>query len=119
MEKMKSLADQLREKMVKPAPLKPPENAFQAVDNPKKTRKKAGKAVDSDLLKALFDYDNSNHKSMVHIRFDKPTVDLLNKFKMAAGIDVTKFVAFSVKHLFDTYPELKNIIKQFIQNTEL
>ena len=56
---------------------------------------------------------------MVHIRFDKQTVDLLIKFKLASGVDMTKLVAFSVKHLFNTHPELKQIIKQYLQNTKL
>lgn len=75
--------------------------------------------VHDTVLRSLFAYDNSDHKSMVHFRFDANTVDLLNKFKMATGVDNTKFVAFAVKYLFETHPELKTIIKQFIQNTEL
>jgi hypothetical protein len=71
------------------------------------------------VLKSLWAYDNSDHKNMVHVRFDKQTVDLLNKFKMATGVDITKFVAFAVGYFFETNPELKTIIKQFIQNTEL
>ncbi|MBS7565556.1 hypothetical protein KHS38_14175 [Mucilaginibacter sp. Bleaf8] len=119
MEKMKSLADQLREKMVKTGEKQLTGPAAEIADPPKKTGKKAEKAIESDLLQALYDYDNSHNKSMVHVRLEKSTVDVLNRFKMATGIDVTKIVAFSVKHLFDTYPELKNTIKQFIQNTEL
>jgi hypothetical protein len=119
MEKMKSLADQLREKLVKPGEKPPAEPAAETVNPSKKTKQKSEKAIESDLLKALYAYDNSQNKRMVHVRFEKSTVDVLNRFKMATGVDVTKIVAFSVKHLFDTYPELKNVIKQFIQNTEL
>ncbi|MDB5086728.1 MAG: hypothetical protein JWR09_722 [Mucilaginibacter sp.] len=75
--------------------------------------------VHETVLRSLFAYDNSNHKSMAHIRFDANTIDLINKFKMATGVENTKLVAFSVKYLFETNPELKTIIKQFIQNTEL
>ncbi|MEO6851274.1 MAG: hypothetical protein ABI166_11605 [Mucilaginibacter sp.] len=75
--------------------------------------------IHDTLLKSLWAYDNSDHKSMVHIRFDKQTVDLLIKFKLATGVDMTKLVAFSVKHLFNTHPELKQIIKQYLQNTKL
>lgn len=85
----------------------------------KKASKKADKIIESAILKALLAYDNSDNKSMVHVRFDKQTVDIMNKFKMATGVDVTRFVAFAVRHFFDTYPELKTIIKQFIQNTDL
>jgi len=55
----------------------------------------------------------------VHVRFDEKTVQTLNHFKMATGIDVTKLVAFSVQELFERHPELKSIIKQFIQNVTL
>ena len=75
--------------------------------------------IHDTLLKSLWAYDNSDHKSLVRIRFDKQTVDLLIKFKMATGVDMTKFVAFAVSHLFKTHPELKQIIKQYLQNTKL
>jgi len=119
MEKMKSLADQLREKMVKPGDktMGVIQNMGDDINN--KARKKADKIIESTILKALIAYDNSDNKSMVHSRFDKNTLDIMNKFKMATGVDVTKFVAFAVKHFFDSYPELKTIIKQFIQNTDL
>jgi hypothetical protein len=119
MEKMKTLADQLREKMVKPGDKKTSDNRNLGVDVHKNARKKADKIIESTILKALIAYDNSDNKSMVHSRFDKHTLDIMNKFKMATGVDVTKFVAFAVKHFFDSYPELKTIIKQFIQNTDL
>lgn len=75
--------------------------------------------VHDTVVRSLFAYDNSDHKQMVHVRFDAQTVDLLNKFKMATGTDITKFVAFSVKYLFESNPELKNIIKLYLQNTKL
>jgi hypothetical protein len=70
-------------------------------------------------MKKLLAYDNSGHKNMVHVRFDQQTVKTLNHFKMATGIDTTKLVAFSVQQLFAEHPELKSIIKQFIQNVSL
>jgi hypothetical protein len=75
--------------------------------------------VHDTVVRSLFAYDNSDHKQMVHVRFDAQTVDLLNKFKMATGTDITKFVAFAVKYLFESNPELKNIIKLYLQNTKL
>jgi hypothetical protein len=117
MEKMKSLADQLRDKMVKP-----PANATmekKGIVNPKKTAPKVNQSPDSALLQLLTEYDNSDHKTMVHFRFDKQTVDFLNQFKIATGVDATKFVAYSVRQFIDAHPELKIIIKQFIQNAYL
>jgi hypothetical protein len=119
MEKMKSLADQLREQMVKPGEKPTAAKLKRSVENNPVSKKKTSKVIDSAILKALNEYDNSDHKTMVHFRFNKPTVDFLNQFKIATGIDATKFVAFAVRNLMDTYPELKTIIKQFIQNTEL
>lgn len=116
---MKSLADQLRESMVKPGPKVAGENQNPGTKTSKQVIKKAEKTIESVMLKALIAYDNSNNKSMVHVRFDKQTVDIMNKFKMATNVDVTRFVAFAVKHFLESYPELKTIIKQFIQNTEL
>jgi len=111
MANMKSLADQIREELKHPTG---------QVDKPARQQKSAkSKAVESPLLSALYAWDNSGNKSMVHVRFDEKTVRLMNQFKMATDVDVTKLVAFSIKHLFDNNPELKQIIKHFIQNTDL
>lgn len=116
---MKSLADQLREQMIKPIEKPNRGKPRQGDENKDAPKKKANKVMDSSILKALNEYDNRDHRTMVHFRFNKPTVDFLNQFKIATGIDATKFVAFSVRHFMETYPELKTIIKQFIQNSEL
>jgi hypothetical protein len=113
MENIKSLADQLREELVKPNPEKDKPGKNKADKNTKP------KDIESAILAAIMDYDSSLNKSMVHVRFDEKTVRLMNQFKMATQVDVTKLVAYSVKHLFETRPELKQIIKHFIQNTEL
>jgi len=111
MENMKSLADQIREELVKPGTKKekPPTE---------KTPAKLKQAL-PDILAELLAYDNSADKSMVHVRFDAKTVRTMNSFKMATGVDVTRLVSFSVRRLFETCPELKTIIKQFIQNSDL
>jgi len=105
MENMKTLADQLRQQLVKPEGAK---------SNKKQTAK-----TESAILQAILTYDSSENKHMVHTRFDAGTLRLMNHFKMATGIDVSKLVAFSVKHLFDTCPDLKKIIKEFMQNSDL
>jgi hypothetical protein len=81
--------------------------------------KEPGVIIHDTLLKSLWAYDNSDHKNLVHVRFDKQTVDLMIKFKLATGVDMTKLVAFAVSQLFKTHPELKQIIKQYLQNTKL
>ncbi|MGY3212443.1 hypothetical protein [Mucilaginibacter sp. HD30] len=113
MENMKSLADQIREQLSHPAPAG-------RKGRPEKAEKKpGGKVKVPAILTAIQDYDNTENKSMVHVRFNEKTVRTMNQFKMATGVDVTKLVAFSVKHLFESFPEIKNIIKQFIQNSDL
>jgi len=113
MENMKSLADQIRQQLVSPHEKKEDQAVKKTESKPK------AKAAVPEILLAITAYDNSANKSMVHVRFDEKTVKIMNQFKMAAGVDVTRLVAFSVKHLFETHPELKTIIKQFIQNTDL
>jgi hypothetical protein len=120
MENMKSLADQLREELVKPK-VKQEKKEIQAGGEKavKPEKKKKQKELAPAIMEAILNYDNSINKNMVHVRFDEKTVRTMNQFKMATQVDVTKLVAFAVKYLFDTCPELKLIIKQFIQNTEL
>lgn len=119
MENMKSLADQLREELVRPDKKATPETYSGRSNASGPDRKKEQKKPEYPLLNLMLDYDNSMNKSMVHVRFDEKTVQLMNRFKMATDVDLSRFVAFAVKHFFDTSPELKQIIKHFIQNTEL
>ncbi|RFZ91089.1 hypothetical protein D0C36_19290 [Mucilaginibacter conchicola] len=115
MENMKSLANQIREQLGKPAAEAAKEPAAK---KPATGRKEKVKEV-PPVIAALLDYDTSNNKSIFHARFDEKTVRLMNQFKMATGIDVTRLVSFAVKQLFETCPELKSTIKQFIQNNDL
>jgi hypothetical protein len=119
MENMKSLADQLREELVKPKAKPDKRNTGAGSEIVKPEKKTKQKEQVPAIMEAILNYDNSMNKNMVHVRFDEKTVRTMNQFKMATQVDVTKLVAFAVKHLFETCPELKLIIKQFIQNTEL
>ena len=107
MENMKSLADQLRQELIKPT------------DKQGKKNRKAEKKFEAAILEAILAFDTSTNKSMVHVRFDEKTVRTMNQFKMATSVDLSKFVAFAVKHLLDSQPEIKTIIKHFIQNNDL
>jgi len=115
MENMKSLADQIREQLVRPAEAVPGDKA---AANTKADRKAKPKDIPA-IISKLLEYDTSQNKSMVHARFDARTVRTMNQFKMATGIEVTRLVSFAVSYLFDTHPELKTTIKQFIQNNDL
>jgi hypothetical protein len=103
MNEIKSLADQLR-------------NNINKQESPKEKNKAPPVP---EILERIRKYDNRDHKSLMHIRFDAGTIKMLGQFKMATGVDVTKLVAFSVHHLLEQHPELKSIIKQFIQQLEL
>ena len=108
---MKSLADQIRQQLVKPDAERLENPGSPVSKTPRKPKTKEIPALIADMLA----YDTGNNKNMVHARFDEKTVRTMNQFKMATGIDVSRFVSFAVKHLLDTCPELKTTIKQFIQ----
>lgn len=118
MSEMKTLAEQLRSQIAKPAANPPPA----------KTRPAANKTINPenhgpppvpDLIKQLLDYDNSDHKSMVHVRFDAQTAQTLAHFKMATGVEVTRLVAYAVRTFTKQHPEIREIIKQYFKNLEL
>ncbi|HKG05643.1 MAG TPA: hypothetical protein VKB19_04260 [Pedobacter sp.] len=118
MSEIKSLADQLRSSLVVPEPISP------KTTKPKATTGKAAagdKGVDLNpkILQEILAYDTAEHKTMVHARFDAKTAKMLGHFKMATGVENTRIAAFAVHYLFSVHPELKSIIKHYIQNLEL
>lgn len=112
MSEIKSLADQLRNRINQP-PDKPV---------PKKTEparpENHGPPLDQ-LVKLLQAYDNSDHKSMVHVRFDAGTAQTLTHFKMATGVDLTRLIVFATKQFIEQHPEIREIIKHYFQNLQL
>ena len=110
MSEMKSLADKLRSSISEPV---------NAPVVKKLTKAKAQKQPDPDILAQIKAYDTTGHKSMVHARFDAKTAQMLSHFKMATGVENTKIAAFAIKFLFQKHPELKAIVKTYIQNLEL
>jgi hypothetical protein len=103
MNEIKSLADQLRSN----------------INQQESPKEKHRLPPVPEILQRIRKYDNRDHKSLMHIRFDADTLKMLNQFKMATGVDITKLVAFSVHHLIEAHPELKTIIKEFIQQLQL
>ena len=108
---MKTLADQLRSKMVKP-------------DTPVKAKSPARKKNDQpaeipQIIELLRDFDINGNKTLVHARFDPKTAQMLHHFKMATGIEVTRLICYSVRLLLDKHPEIKTIIKEHLQQFEL
>jgi len=114
MNEIKSLADQLRQSIAKTP-------GGQSVAS-KTGKAMVPKSVAGNLplvLREIMDYDSSRNKAMVHAKLDEETARFLARFKMATGVDNIKLVAFAVRHLFATQPELKTYVKNFIQNVEL
>jgi hypothetical protein len=112
MNQIKTLADQLRDRMAKPDTPLPEEKPV--------IKKKAAKAeIVPPIVEQLRAYDLNDHKSMVHVRFDGSTAQTLHHFKMATGIEVTRLICYSVKALLEQNPEIKSIVKQYIQKLEL
>ena len=111
MTEIKSLADKLRSSIAEPI------EKVEAVPVPKKIKPKA--EVVPDILQQILDYDTSGHKTMVHARFDAKTAQMLNHFKMATGVENTRIAAFAVTYLFNQHPELKTLIKNYIQNLDI
>lgn len=119
MNKIKSLADQLRDRITEPEKVISAPKSKGALITKVKLKKDPSEETKSDLLQKIRDYDSSSNKAMVHVKLDEDTAKLVAHLKMATGIDNIRLVAFSVKHLFETNPELKKIIKQYTQNLEL
>ncbi len=107
MSELKSLADQLRNKInqTNHAP-------------PKKT---ATKTIETahEIIDALRAYDLKDHDSMIHVRFENPTAALLHHLKRATGIEVNKVVGYAVRQFLEQHPELKTLVKQYLQKIEL
>ena len=110
MSEIKSLADQLRSKIGKTETTAQP-------PTPAEKKKKTPQLL--PIVEQLRAYDLADHKSMIHVRFENPTAQMLHHFKMATGIEVNKLVGFAVKQFIDQHPELKTIIKQHLQKLEL
>ena len=111
MSEIKTLADQLRSQMAKPDT--PP-----AGKAPSK-KKPAPADTAAPILELLRACDLSGHKSMLHARFDTATAQMLHHFKMATGIEVNRVICVAVKQLIEQNPEIRSIVKQYIQTLQL
>lgn len=112
MNQIKTLADQLRDRMGKP------DTPF-ADEKPVIRKKQVKTEIIPPIVELLRAHDLTANKSMVHVRFDPQTAQVLHNFKMATGIEVTRLISYSVKALLEQNPEIKSIVKQYIQKLEL
>lgn len=100
MSEIKSLADQLRKRMEKPG-----ETVAVIV-------KKSTEPVEIpgvlDLIRAL---DTAGCKTLIHARFDEPTVKLIHHLKMATGIEVSRLLLYAIRQLLEKHPEIREVVK--------
>ncbi|WP_426330091.1 hypothetical protein [Pedobacter sp. R-06] len=118
--KIISIADELRRSITEPADtvLKYTGRTKEVTQKGKgKEKKTINGAI--GLLEAMTRFDCSGNTHMLHPRLDVKTVKLLNSFKLASGIDMNRFIAFSIHYIFQQHPELKTYIKQSLENFEL
>jgi hypothetical protein len=117
MNEIKTLADQLRSRMAKPDT---PEAENAVMEKPEPVKKKTAKPASlPPIVEQLRAYNIEGNKNLVHARFDVQTAQTLHHFKMATGIEVTRLVAYAVNQLVEQHPEIKTIVKQYIQKLEL
>jgi len=69
----------------------------------------------NEILDRIKAYDKTGDKSLVHARLDDSTVLLLNQLKLATGVEMQKVIAFAISELIRQHPELRTIVKQFLQ----
>ena len=126
---IRSLADELREKMRHQPEAEQPETEKQNQPNPnnqnKPVKKKAGKPPPEEpsaeletLFAELSDYELTGNEKLL-IRLDSRTVFMLKQLKVTKGIDMNKLIAYSLDTFFKERPELINYIKASLQTIEL
>ena len=69
----------------------------------------------NEILDRIKAYDKTGDKSLVHVRIDDAMVLLLNQLKLATGLEIQKMVAFAISEMIRQHPELRTIVKQFLQ----
>ena len=118
-QQIKTLADELRKSIIKPT-VKVANKDPVRTENGKTDGKKNNDFLSPEIiLSKIRSHDCSQHSHMLHPRFDGKTVQLLASFKLASGIDMNRMIAYAVHYLFQQHPELKNFIKQSLENFEL
>jgi len=119
MSKIKSLADQLRDRIRGDNEIGSSEIPV-AFGKPATVLSRIG--VSGEQLKAFFDpieeYEMDGTEKIL-IRLDKKTINLLRQMKLAKNIDMTKVIVFSLSHFLSQYPWLGEYIKQTLNNTEI
>lgn len=113
MTEIKTLADELREKI---------RNKEEKEDTQKPEKRKRAKSTCSKSLEELFNaiqsHQLSGHEKIL-IRLDDKTVFLMKQLKVSKGIDMNRLISYSIKTFLENTPELTEHIKQSLKNLEL
>lgn len=120
---IRSLADELREK------IRSQDTEITAAPPDPKTQKTTGAVKRSPISKtgekeiaafftAIEAYQLNGTEKML-IRLDTRTTNLLKQLKLAKGIDMNKFIAYSLQAFLEQHPWLSPYIKETLKNTDL
>lgn len=122
MSEIKTLADQLRETIrsqehpVAEAP--PPDKSTKPGSSPKKRKPVVPDEEASAFFEAIAGFEiDGTEKSM--IRVDSRTLNLLKRMKLAKGIDMNKFIVYSLHQYLAQHPWLAEYITETLKNQEL
>ena len=69
----------------------------------------------NEILDRIKACSKKGDRSLVHVRLDDHTILLLNQLKLATGIEMQRIIAFAITELIRQHPELRTIVKQFLQ----
>jgi|SRR5690606_4000939 len=120
MNEIKSLADQLREKLRNGEKGSgEQEKTLASLSKPKKPPKKP--SADSGKAEAFFRAIDGfklegTEKSL--IRVDRRTMHLLKRMKLAKGIDMNRFIVFALHRFIEQHPWLPEHIQETLKNAE-
>lgn len=81
-----------------------------------KKLKKQAPAKQQLFIEQIACYCEPEQKVMVHVRLNPNTAMLLKQFKLATDIEIQQILAFAIDEFLKLHPELKMIVKQFLQD---
>lgn len=119
MNQIKSLADQLREKLRTGETANSEAKAPAKPVSPSRPKKPPKTAIDKNKADAFFASIETfrpelTEKSM--IRIDARTLHLLKRMKLAKGIDMNRFIVFALHQYLGQHPWLPEHIQETLKN---
>lgn len=114
---IKTLADEIR-KSIRPPEIVPT-NKDPVVHGKGAGTPNKGRDKEPDIITLIRDFDCSGNTHMLHPRLNNRTVQLLNRLKLASGLDMNRVIAFALQRLFEQHPEIKKFIKTSLENFDL